>query len=108
LSETFRHRPTPWERKFHELPPGFTVTELPDTEGFVVFGPCPGCGGRIRKEWPYGSGNGYKGVFNRSKPSPVPAPGPRVVRCICGNVHEDRPATEQYEGCGAYWSVYLP
>ncbi len=108
MPETYRHRPTRWEREFHELAPGFTVTELPERAGFTVVGPCPGCGGRILKEWLYGSGNGYKGVFNRRKPPTVPVPGPRTVRCVCGNVHEDRPATEPYEGCGAYWTVLLP
>jgi hypothetical protein len=102
LADTYRHRSTPWQREFHELPPGFTVN--PTSEGFLVVGPCPGCGGRIRKDWVYGSGDGYKGT--RDQPKPIP--GPRVVRCICGNAHDDRPSTEQFEGCGAYWTVWLP
>lgn len=108
MSESYHHQPARWEREFHELPPGFTITGLPDNAGYLVEGPCPRCRGHIRREWLYGSGNGYKGAFNRRKPRSVPEPGPRVVRCICGNVHEDRPAAEPFEGCGAYWTVNLP
>jgi hypothetical protein len=91
------HRPTPWLLSDYEHRDDFTVASLPDGQGFLVTGVCPGCGGRIRREWLYGTGNGYKGVFGRR----------RTLRCNCGNVHADRPAEEHLIGCGAFWTVEL-
>ncbi|MFI5841283.1 hypothetical protein ACIA8K_16435 [Catenuloplanes sp. NPDC051500] len=100
------HRPILWLRTDHDHRADFTVEELADNCGYLVTGICPGCGGRIRRIWPYGSGSGYKGIFNK-RAHPKPPPGPRLLRCNCGNVHGERPAEETLIGCGAYWTVEL-
>ncbi len=102
-----QHRPIPWTRHDHAVPDGFTVTPIAENKGFEVNGVCPGCGGRIRREWRYGSGNGYKGIFKHRQP-PRPKPGPRTVRCCCGHFHADRPAEETLEAAGPTGMVNLP
>lgn len=57
--------------------------------------------------WTYGSGNGYKGWFAPRRAADDTTDPLRTVCCDCGHAHSNRPDSDPFLGCGAYWQVDL-
>jgi hypothetical protein len=103
------HRAVPYsEQELHDQSAGFAVTWAADNRSVHVLGICPCCGGRSTTIWPYGIGDGFKGLVRRRTAAAVRPSGARTVYCDCGHAHADRPADVLSRGCGAYWQVKLP
>ncbi|MGI5422176.1 hypothetical protein [Actinomadura luteofluorescens] len=97
------HRPVEYQLADHGLKTeGFTVTRSADRSRYDVVGLCPGCGGRVVRQWNLGL-PGTKG----RKGKRALKPGPRTLTCDCGRVHAERPPEHHDKGCGAFWQVML-
>jgi rRNA maturation protein Nop10 len=102
------HRSVEYQpQDFRERSADFRVTPLADGHRIQVAGLCPSCGGHTTTTWSYGSGNGYKGLRIRRSGPEAPADTLRTVCCDCGHAHPNRPDTDPFIGCGAYWQVDL-